>query len=352
VRTTDPIAQSAYNGFKAVNPRWSLCFADSYEGNAWRLQVRKGMENLTAQFKTAGKVSGLQVSVSNGNVALQNSQIRGFINKGCNAILSIPESATGINAAIKAAYGKHIPFLSLAGAVSSPYAINVDSNYYVWGRDMAQGIVKALNGKGNVVMVKGIEGQPVAVAENQGADAVWKANPGINVIAQVNGNWTPSVTKSVLLQVLSTHPQKIDAVWTTGSELLQVAQAFEQAHRTVPVITGSPKGDSLSYLHAHPKVGYVGGAVLPSWTAETAFRVAIRMLQGQHPKLNTLMVPIPPTSNAVVNKLWKPCMTQSSTDIFPVAPSDPLPEKLMNGYFTNGKATPPYTYSTVANPCG
>jgi ribose transport system substrate-binding protein len=45
-------------------------------------------------------------------------------------------------------------------------------------------------------------------------------------------------------------------------------------------------------------------------------------------------------------------MTQSSTDIFPVAPSDPLPEKLMNGYFTNGKATPPYTYSTVANPCG
>jgi ribose transport system substrate-binding protein len=329
-----------------------MCFADSYEGNAWRLQVRKGMDILTKRFKAAGKTTGtLLVSVSNGNVALQNSQIRTFIDKGCSAILSIPESATGINAAIKAAYDKGIPFVALAGAVTSPYAINVDSNYYVWGRDMAEGIVRALGGHGNVVMVKGIEGQPVAVAENQGAAAVWAANPGIHVIAEVNGNWTPSVTKTAVLEVLSTHPQKIDAVWTTGSELLQVAQAFEQAHRPVPMMTASPKGDSLGYLHAHPNVKYFGGAVLPSWTAETASRVAIRLLEGQRPKLNTLMVPIPVASNANVNKYWRPCMTESATDIFPVAPSDPLPESLMNGYFKNGRATPPYQYAVLTNPC-
>jgi ribose transport system substrate-binding protein len=200
-------------------------------------------------------------------------------------------------------------------------------------------------------MVKGIEGQSVAVAENQGAEAVWKANSGINVIARVNGNWTPSVTKSVILQVISTHPQKVDAVWTTGSELLQVAQGFEQAHRPVPMITASPKGDSLAYLHAHQNVKYFGGAVLPSWTAETAFRIAVRMLEGQHPKLDTLMVPIPVVDNANLNRYWKPCMTENSTNLFPVSPKDPLPESLMNGYFKNGKATPPYKYSTVANPC-
>ena len=351
VRTTDPISRSAYNNFQAMAGKAKICFADSYEGNSWRLSVRKGLERLTSQFKAAGKTSGILVSVSNGNVALQNSQIRAFIDKGCSVILSIPESATGINAAIKAAYDKHIPFIAFAGAVTSPYAINVDSNYYVWGRDMAQGIVRQLGGKGNVVMVKGIEGQPVAVAENQGAQAVWSANPAINVIAQVNGNWTPSVTKTVLLQTLSTHPQTINAVWTTGSELLQVAQAFEQAHRPVPMVTGSPKGDSLAYLHSHPQVQYFGGAVLPGWTAETAFRVGIRILDGQHPKLNTLMVPIPVASRSNVNAYWKACMTASSTDLFPVAPADPLPERLMNGYFTNGKATPPYNYAKVGSAC-
>lgn len=349
--TTDPMLPSAYGSFKAVTSRWRMCFADSYEGNAWRLSVRNDLERLTNDFKAAGKAKDILVSVSNGNVALQNSQIRSFIDKGCSVILSIPESSTGINAAIKAAYSAHIPYIAFAGAVTSPYAINVDSNYYLWGHDMAQGIVRVLHGKGNVVMVKGIEGQPVAVAENQGAEAVWKANPGINVIARVNGNWTPSVTKSVVLQVISTHPQKVDAVWTTGSELLQVAQGFEQAHRNVPMVTGSPKGDSLAYLHAHPNVKYFGGAVLPSWTAETAFRVAVRMLEGQHPKLDTLMVPIPVANNANLNRYWKSCMTESSTNLFPVSPKDPLPESLMNGYFKNPKATPPYKYSTVSNPC-
>jgi ribose transport system substrate-binding protein len=349
--TTDPILPSAYDQFKPVKAPWKICFADSYEGNAWRLQVRKGLETLTALFHKVGKTSGLSVAVSNGNVALQISQIRAFIDKGCSVILSIPESATGINAAVRAAYKAGIPFISFAGAVTSPYAINVDSNYYLWGYDMAVGIAKVLHGHGNVVMVKGIEGQPVAVAENQGAEAAWRHYPGIHIIASVNGNWTPSVTKSVLLQVLATHPQKIDAVWTTGSELLQVAQAFEQAGRPVPLMTGSPKGDSLAYLHQHPNVRYYGGAVLPSWTAETAFRVAIRLLEGQHPKLDTLMVPIPVATSAHLSQWWRPCMTLNAVSVFPVAPKDPLPESLLNKYFTNGKPTPPYKYSIVAKAC-
>jgi ribose transport system substrate-binding protein len=351
IHTTDPIKPSAYSRSSAKKRPWKFCFADSYEGNAWRLPVRKGLQQLISVYQRAGQSNGFLVSVSNGNVALQNSQIRAFINKGCSVILNIPESATGINAAITASYRAGIPFVTLAGAVTSPYAINVDSNYYLWGHDMAQSIARALGGKGNVVMVKGIEGQPVAVAENQGAESVWKANSGINVVARVNGNWTPSVTKSALLQVLSTHPQKIDAVWTTGSELLQVAQAFEQAHRPVPVITGSPKGDSLAYLHAHPSVNYYGGAVLPSWTAATAFQVAVRLLQGQHPKLNTLLVPIPAVSSKSVNQLWKPCMTTSTVDIFPVIPTDTVPPRRMNGYFSNGKVPLLYNYSVVRKVC-
>jgi ribose transport system substrate-binding protein len=349
--TTDPIGPSAYGSFAAVKKPWKLCFADSFEGNDWRLDVRKELDRLTAQFKAAGQVSGMTTSVSNGNVALQNSQIRSFINQGCSAILSIPASATGINAAVQAAYNKGIPFIAFAGAVTSPDAINVDSNYFVWGTDMATSIATTIK-SGNVVMVKGIEGQPVAVAENKGAEAVWKKYPGIHVIARVNGNWTPSVTKSVMLQVISTHPEKIDAVWTTGSESRFVAQVFSQAGKPVPLITASPTGDAIAYVKENPNVHIVGGAVMPSWTADTAFRVAVRMLLGQHPKLNTLMVPIPPFDSKQLSKWYGSCMKDSSVTPFPVAPTDPLPEGQMNGYFTNGKATPPYNYKTIPSPCG
>jgi ribose transport system substrate-binding protein len=349
--TTDAIAPSAYSSFKAPQAPWKVCFADSFEGNPWRVSLKNELQRMSDQFKAAGKVSGLEVSVSGGDVSRQIAQIHDFIDKGCSVILTIPESATGINDAVKAAHDKGIPVVTLAGAVTSPDAINVDSNYYLWGQQMAQGISKQLGGKGNVLMVEGISGQPVAVAENQGAKDAFKSASGIHVVGEVNGNWTPSTTKSAVLQALATHPQKIDAVWSTGSESKEIADAFTQAGRPLPLITASISGDALGYWHQHKgQFKFYGNAVLPSWTAQTAFRVAIRMLEGQQPKLNTLMIPLPQVTTDTLGNWYKPCMTPDSASVFPVAPSDPMPEDQMNGYFTNGSATPPYDYAQPPDP--
>jgi ribose transport system substrate-binding protein len=350
--TVDVVSPSPYNHFAAVRTPWKICFADSYEGNPWRLQVRKELERLAAQFHRAGKVSQIMTAVSNNDVALQISQVRGFIDKHCSAILLTPQSPTGVNSAIKAAFNAHIPVVSFASAATSPYGISADSNYYVWGQDMARGIVRQLHGTGNVIMVKGIAGTPTAEAENQGAQPVWSKNPGIHIVGQVYGNWTPAITKSAVLQALATHPQKIDAVWTTGSELREVAEAFDQAHRPVPLITASVSGDGLGYLHQNKSAKFYGGAVLPTWNAQAGFRVAVRILEGQHPKLNVIMWPIPVASSAALNLWWRACMTPSTANIFPVAPKDPMPESLLNKYFRNGHATPPYSYAQSPKPCG
>ena len=44
-----------------------------------------------------------------------------------------------------------------------------------------------------------------------------------------------------VLQALATTPQKIDAVWTTGSESRVVAEAFAEANRPQPLITLRPR---------------------------------------------------------------------------------------------------------------
>ena len=110
----------------------------------------------------------------------------------------------------------------------------------------------------------------------------------------VNGNWTANVTKTVVLQTLATNPAPIDAVWTTGSESRVVAEAFAEAGRPAPLITGSITGDALGYWKANPdKYRFEGNAVLPGWTAQTLYRVGLRMLEGQKPKLNVLLDPDP-----------------------------------------------------------
>ena len=54
---------------------------------------------------------------------------------------------------------------------------------------MAQYLVTQLKGKGNVIMVTGVAGTFADAERNKGAEAVFKANPGIKVVAKYSGNW-------------------------------------------------------------------------------------------------------------------------------------------------------------------
>jgi len=156
----------------------------------------------------------------------------------------------------------------------------------------------------------------------------------------------------VVLQVLATSPQPIDAVWTSGSEARIVDEAFEQAGRPVPLVSGSISGDALGYWKANPdKFKFTGGALMPSWTAQTLFRVGVRVLEGQKPKLNILMVPVPEVKQAELGKWYSPCMTPDSVSVFPVAPQDPLPNAMMDAYFEKPAAIALFDYSKTPDPC-
>ncbi|WP_245484295.1 substrate-binding domain-containing protein [Mesorhizobium sp. M7A.F.Ca.CA.004.06.1.1] len=245
-----------------------------------------------------------------------------------------------------------IPFITAAGSVTSPNAINVDSNYARWGYDMMAAIGKAQPDGPRILLVEGIAGHPIVVQERQGADKALAENPKLKISRNVNGNWTANVTKTVVLQAIATNPAPIDAVWTTGSESRVVAEAFAEAGRPAPLITGSITGDALGYWKANPdKYRFEGHAVLPHWTAQTLFRVGERMLDGQKPKLNTLLIPIPPVHTADLGAWYKDCMTTDAVSIFPIPPKDPMPEEWLDAYFSNPAPTKGWDYSKVPDAC-
>ncbi len=350
--TSSPVLASAYDSFAAVPTPWHWCHSESYQGNPWRVAVTNELKRLADVYKAKGLLSDFEVSDSNGDVALQNSQIRTFIDKKCSIITAVAGSSTGLDDAIEAAYKAGIPFVTAAGAVTSPYAINVDENYNRWGFEMIQDIAESLPNGGNVLMIEGIAGNPIVAMERAGADEALAAHSNLKVLGSVNGNWTPSVTKSVVLQFLATNPNQVDAVWTTGSESRLVAEAFAESGRPQPLITGSLTGDALGYWKANPD-GYkfVGNAVLPTPTAQALFRVGVRLLSGQHPKLNTLMFPLAPVKQADLAQWYKSCMTPDSVSTFPVPPQDRMTEDTLNDYFTNGAAIQDYNYADTPDPC-
>lgn len=351
IKVGSPINVAAYDDFKPPQPPWKLCFSDSYQGNPWRVAVRTDFERLVKVYQSAKLVSGYEFENANNDVDLQNAQIQQFIKDGCSIIFSIPSSTDGHNAVIKAAHDAGIPFITGEGAVTSPYAVTVTSNFYTWGFDMATGIAKALNGTGNVLLVEGLKGQNIVLLQRQGADAGFKLYPGITILGSVNGDWTPTVTKAALRDVLGLIHKPVDAVWTTGSEALTVAEAFEERGLPLPLITASISGDALGYWQGHPEFKFYGHGNLPGRLAEGIFKVGVRILLGQTPKLNVFMVPLPEVTQDTLAKWYQPCMNTDAVSVFPIPPTDPNPDSVLNAYFKNGAAIPDYNYADTPNPC-
>ncbi len=343
------VEPSPYSDFAAVDGPWTWCHSESFQGNPWRVAVTNEMERLAAQF--GDQIDSFRTVDSNGDVTLQASQIQSFIDDGCSIITMVAGSATGLDPVIEQAFEAGIPVVTLAGGIASEFALNVDSNYRLWGYDMMSAIA-AENPEAKVLVVEGIAGNPIVAQQADGVAAALEENPGLEVVATVNGDWSPDVTKQVVLQTLATTPGDIDAVWTSGSESRVVAEAFAEAARPAPLITASLSGDALGYWNENQdNFFFTGNAVLPVPTAATAFRVGVRVLQGQGPTLSTLLVPLPAVTQADLPAWYASCMTPSSGEIFPTPSDDVVSEEEMNAYFVDGAATPPYDWASTEDPC-
>jgi ribose transport system substrate-binding protein len=349
---TIDVQPAMYDDFKLPPKPWTWCHSESYMGNPWRVTFNNELKRLVEGAKAAGDVKEFVVSDSNGDPTQQIAQMRAFIDRKCSVITTIAGSSTALDDVIAAAYKAGIPVITSAGAVTSPYAINVMHNQNLWGYLMGKGIAAALPNGGTILHIEGIAGHPLVQQENAGLEKAVAEAGNLKIARKVSGQWTGSTTKSVTIQALATMPQQIDAVWSTGSEARFIAEAFEQAGRPLPLITASISGDALGYWHEHQDTfKFFGGEVSPHVAAENAFRVALRVLSGQKPLVNTIISPMPTVKQADLATWYKDCMKPDSSSIFPIPPTDPFPEELMNGYFANGAATPLYDFSKVPASC-
>ena len=346
------VAPSMYADFKAPAKPWRWCHSESYMGNPWRVTFNAELARLVEGAKASGDVSEFVVSDSNGDATQQISQIRSFIERGCSVITTIAGSSTALNAVIDDAYKAGIPVITSAGAVTTPNAINVMHNQNLWGYTMGKGIAANLPNGGTILQVEGISGHPLVQQENAGLDKAVAEAKNLTIARKVSGEWTGTPTKSAVLQALATTPQQIDAVWSTGSEGRFIAEAFQQAGRPLPLIAASISGDTLGFWNANQaEFKFYGGEVSPHVAAQNAFRVALRVIEGQKPLVNTIIAPMPTITQADLPTWYKDCMQPDSASIFPIPPSDPFPEELLNGYFSNGAATPLYDFAKVPASC-
>lgn len=334
---TDLVA-NPFDNWKPNPPPWKICHNDSYLGNSWRANLVAQLQALTKQLADQGLAEPeLNVTNSNGDINLELTQLKAQIAQGCDVIMSYPGSATGLCAGIKEAFDKGILFVTIDSTVTCPEALNVATNPYYRGEFEGKWIAEKLGGKGTVLVMNGQPGTANTVAQETGFKSAVSAFPDIKVAGSLFGMWTGSVAKTEVLKFLATHPEPVEAVFSTGNMGVGVGQAFEQSGRPIPIIT---EVTNLCSLLAYWKEKNLtantfvqdGGPM-----AYSAFIPALHMMAGQKPKVNTIFMPLPTITAENFNDYYDPSMTVQSTCFANGKDLHLVPDSYFEQFFTGGE---------------
>jgi ribose transport system substrate-binding protein len=255
--------------------------------------------SLTSGLKAFG-YSTIALAPSAASVTDQLQGYQTLLGDGVNMIIAQVQSPTAYNSLIDKAAKQGIPTIGVLNDIADANAVNVVPNSVLGGMKLAQYVVQQAGGKGLIMFVHGIAGVPIDTDTLNGTNDVLKLCPQVTTNESLVTQFQASIAKQQVLSYLNTHPQAVSGVITAGPFTSGVIEAFEQAGRTVPVITNNGLDvGGLAYWIAH-KSTYNGVALAntPNGLAYATDQVAHMMLVGDGVKINTLSIDPPLVTNA------------------------------------------------------
>ena len=250
------------------------------------------MLHIKPKWQELGLLNDIVVTQSNLKDSLQIQQIRQLVDQGVDAIIICCSNPTALNQAIQYAFDRGVPVFSFTGYTTSPLSVSSSVNYHQAGYDVGTWMAEEIGGEGNVLVVEGIPGYSASDSQNRGVLDGLSQYPGIKVTGQIAHMWTSQVGQAETQKWLATHPGQLDGMAVQSSGETGVLAALQQSGREmVPLSIGGELG-ALCYWRNNPD--YISAAIQtwpPGDDVELGWNIMMRTLQGQGPKIQSILVP-------------------------------------------------------------
>jgi ribose transport system substrate-binding protein len=228
---------------------------------------------------------GMQVIVKTaGSAAEQANQVQDLqtVNK-INTLVILPFESAPLTQPVAQVKKKGVFVTVVDRGLTDPGAQDayVAGDNPGFGKVAADYMAKALGGKGNIVILRGIP----TVIDNQRVDAfnaVMKNHPGIKVLDAKHGNWNRDDAFKVMQDYLTRFP-RIDAVWASDDDMaVGVQKAIEQAKRSdvKMVIGGAGSKDYIKKVMDGDKIVTADVTYSPSMIADAMKLTAAARSKG------------------------------------------------------------------------
>ncbi len=342
-KTFATLLPNPYANWTAPKGQLKFCDAESsLEGNVFREAGVAEFKKLVGELNMEGIAkSATEVTDANNSMTTMLSQLESDVSSGCNVVIVDGATPTGLCSGFKSALQHHVLVLTTTSPVLCPDVMNVSFNDYDDAYTGAKAVATALHGKGNVIVEEGIEGTDDTIASDAGVAAAFKPYPNIKVIGRINGQWAASIAKSATMEFLATHPQTVNGIIDEGQMAAPAEEALQQSgKKTVPTNDYSGECAWFGYEHANTSTATVTALEGGAPTVYETMHVALRMIEGQKPVVNTLMFQVPTVSASGMAALYKPSMTVSSSCLVNPKSGTDVPDSYFDALFKGGKKTP------------
>lgn len=217
------------------------------------------------------------------NVAKQVAQMEDLIANKVDVICIVPGTSVTAMAQIDQAIDAGIPVVNVNIMSENPKVLGrIRSDDYEQGRLQGEFMVKALNGKGNVVMMSGVSGVSAFISRAKGFQDYVAKYPDVKILSE---QWTPNATDRglKLMEDWSQTFQKIDGIYTGADRLaIGAAQALRAQGKKpgeVVITTVDYNDDTERFV----REGWISAAMAqtPVLMGRWGVRVALLALQKQ-----------------------------------------------------------------------
>lgn len=220
--------------YRAEAP-YTLCFSNASASNSWRQAM---VEHVRYEVGLHPEVGAFYETDANDDPARQIADIGALLARGCDLLLVSPARLDELKPSIDQAMAQGVPVIMIDRTVAGDnYTSYIANNNCEIGRLQAEWLVDQLHGEGQIVLLSGVEGSSVAEDRLRCARQVFAQHPAITEIAQAYANWSPVDGKKFMADWLLKH-DRIDGIWADGSQGVGAVQAYLEAGRAVPPITG------------------------------------------------------------------------------------------------------------------
>lgn len=179
--------------------KYTIGFSQCNTSDLWRQNQLRMME-IELSFHPDMQMI---VKDARDNSGTQIEQIEDLIKEGIDLLIVSPVESAPITPIVEKVYKSGIPVIVLDRKIESDfYTAFIGGDNYSIGIEAGNYAAKLLNGSGNIVEIRGLDGSSPAKERKQGFMDAISRYPDIRVVESVAGNWNSTDGRNAFQQIL------------------------------------------------------------------------------------------------------------------------------------------------------